>query len=204
MAPKMVQDGSRWLPRWPQEAPRCSQDGPKRPQDAPRCSKMGPRCSQDGPRMPQDVLKMGPRGPKMLPRWAREAPRCSKMLQDGPKMRQDEPKRLPRGPKMVYQDGPKRPQESNPVLQFLQWGPARGALYIFSVVLKLLEQVAKSNNRLNVGEVKFFFSHSQMQLVAASGIGLEPTINLSHNRLSQMAAEENNTYIYTYIKYIVT
>ena len=41
--------------------------------------------SQDGSRWLKMAPKMAPRGPKMLPRWAQEAPRCSKMPQDAPR-----------------------------------------------------------------------------------------------------------------------
>ena len=64
--------------------------------------------SQDGSRWLKMAPKMAPRGPKMLPRWAQEAPRCSKMLQDGPKMLPRWPQDAPRG----SQDGPKMPQEA--------------------------------------------------------------------------------------------
>ena len=64
--------------------------------------------SQDGSRWLKMAPKMAPRGPKMLPRWAQEAPRCSKMLQDGPKMLPRWPQDAPR----CSQDGPKTPQEA--------------------------------------------------------------------------------------------
>ena len=65
LAPKMAPRGFKMLPRWAQEAPRCSkmlQDGPKM---LPRWPQDAPRGSQDGPKRPQEAPKMGPRGPKM-------------------------------------------------------------------------------------------------------------------------------------------
>ena len=79
--------------------------------------------------------KMAPRGPKMLPRWAREAPRCSKMLQDEPKMLPRWLQDAPRGSR----DGPKRPQEEG------QKRRKTFGFYRFSYIEGIMEQVGSQD-----------------------------------------------------------
>ena len=99
---KMFQDGPKMLRRWPQDAPRGSQDGPKMPQEASKMGPGGPKMRTQRVSWSKLAPKMAPRRPKRLPRWAQEAPRCSKMLQDRPKMLPRWPQGAPRGPQDIF------------------------------------------------------------------------------------------------------
>ena len=90
---KILQDGPRWLPRWP------------------RWPKMASKMVQDG-------LQVRPRWSKTASKTAQESPRRPKIASRWPKTAQEAPKRPPRQPKRPPRAPPGGPEEAK-IIDFL-------------------------------------------------------------------------------------